>query len=351
MRRRTTAQPHVTTSVVLPAAAGATSALDRAVRVAGRQLRRPCAMLAVGRDDVRRITGDGRVPAHDTARALARATSPALVADGDRSWFGVGVDLRAPRAAGALVCEGVDATMENAEALRDLGSLVSSLVRSERHAERTAAARELLATAAHDLRSPLAVLRVGLDTLTAPDHAVPPAQRSRIGRMATRQADRMATMLDQLLTLDGVGTADTSTEVDLQLLVAHVLESNRLVHGMADLSLRLPEADEPIVVTGNEDLLARLLSNLIGNAALHGGPHVEVAIGRDGGRAVITVDDDGPGMPAGTALDGGAAARADGHGLGLLICMKVVARHGGTIEHRPLPAGGTRLLVQLPLHR
>jgi signal transduction histidine kinase len=110
-------------------------------------------------------------------------------------------------------------------------------------------------------------------------------------------------------------------------------------------------------VRGSGAQLARLVRNLLDNAARHARGHVAVSVEARDGEVVLTVDDDGPGIPADerarvfdrfTRLDEGRARDAGGVGLGLPVVRAVVERHAGTVTVEDAPIGGARFVVTLP---
>jgi len=110
-------------------------------------------------------------------------------------------------------------------------------------------------------------------------------------------------------------------------------------------------------VRGDRAALSRALRNLVDNAARHARSAVAVGVAADGAEAVVTVDDDGPGVPAGerervferfTRLDEGRARGAGGAGLGLALVRAVAQAHGGTARVLEAPLGGARFELRLP---
>ena len=110
------------------------------------------------------------------------------------------------------------------------------------------------------------------------------------------------------------------------------------------------------MVDGARDELHRLALNLIENALRHtpSGTHVHAALGRDGGDVVLTVEDDGPGIPdelRSRLFERFVRGRGDsggGSGLGLSIVRAVALSHDGSVEAERAPSGGARFVVRLP---
>ena len=113
-------------------------------------------------------------------------------------------------------------------------------------------------------------------------------------------------------------------------------------------------------VSGHADQLARVVGNLLDNAARFARSSVQLALTTDGHTARLVVDDDGPGIAAHdrervferfTRLDQSRARDVGGAGLGLALAKGIIERHGGTIRIDDSPLGGARAVVELPLAR
>jgi signal transduction histidine kinase len=113
----------------------------------------------------------------------------------------------------------------------------------------------------------------------------------------------------------------------------------------------------PTTVTGSREQLARVVTNLVDNAARHAQHRVAVGVTGDGRRVRLTVDDDGPGVPEGdrervferfTRLDDARARDAGGAGLGLAVVRSIAERHRGTAFVETSTLGGARAVLDLP---
>lgn len=327
--------------------------LVRLTRLGHALLGRPVQVVAVSRTATALLaTTPSDAPAVPTgvARRLATAEG-AITVDhaGDVSWSGASVGAWGR---GIMVCLCAHAVPDGGRtraALTDLAALASDVLRLDAAQRDADGLRELLGTASHDLRNPLSVLRAGLETLTLHADDLPPGQGERIAELAVRQARRMGGMIDGLLSLHGLEAEADHEPLDLRTLAEDALEAGRLSHELVELRRLAPLPDEPVMVRGVPDLLARLLTNLVTNAAVHGGGHVWVGLSADDTTAVLRVEDDGPGMPGDSGLDTGQRAdRAGGHGLGLVIANRIVGHHGGTIAHWDRDGGGTVIEIRLP---
>lgn len=213
--------------------------------------------------------------------------------------------------------------------------------------------REFVGDASHELRSPLAALQTELDVALAhPDGELPAMVLARM----SRQTERMGRLLDGLLFLaradEGASQARYGP-VDLDELV--LAEAGRLRAAGATVTVAGPDA---VRIDGSRSELTRLLRNLGDNAAAHARSTVTLGLTVQDQQAVLSVADDGPGVPAAdreriferfTRLDAARARTADGGGagLGLAICRQIVQRHHGQIT--VVAGAGARFVVRLPV--
>jgi len=202
------------------------------------------------------------------------------------------------------------------------------------------AQRTLLASASHELRSPLARLRVALELMGADR----PDLRERVARDVAELDD----LIEELLLasrLEAVEQLDRREDVDLLGLVAE-----EAARSTAEVSGR------PVVVKGDAKLLRRLVRNLLENAARYGAPPVEAMVDEADGRARLRVCDRGPGVPEREreqifAPFYRASSRPSGEGgsgLGLALVRQIARRHGGEARCLPRDGGGSCFEVDLP---
>jgi len=205
--------------------------------------------------------------------------------------------------------------------------------------------RQFVADAAHELRSPLAVLRARLEI--APPQALTAEALTDVDRI-----QRLTTDLLLLARLDADEPAEHE-EVDLGQVAAE--EASR-ARSRTEVGVSLDISSE-IVVHGSSDQLRRVVANLVDNAVRHARTAVVVRLVRCGDDAVLEVDDDGPGIPLDhreavfdrfTRLDEARARDAGGSGLGLAIVRDIAARHGGTVAVVGGPAGAP-LRASIPM--
>ena len=217
------------------------------------------------------------------------------------------------------------------------------------------ATRRFAADAGHELRTPLTGLRANLDALARnPD--LPAGEREALLAEMTAEQERMVHLLAGLQALARGEAAETLAREDVELseVVDGALFGARRRH--PDVRFELGEEDGDAVVHGWGDGLRLMLDNLLDNAALHGRPggDVRVSLQREGGRAVLAVEDDGPGVAddeRAALLEPfarGTGATGPGTGLGLAIVAQQVALHDGELTLGESALGGLGVRVRLP---
>ena len=218
--------------------------------------------------------------------------------------------------------------------------------------------RQFVADASHELRTPLAATAAYAELFErgARDH---PDDLERAMSGIRSETARMSELVEDLLLLAQLdeGRPLAESPVDLAELAASAVEAARFVQ--ADRVVRL-RVDDVVVVTGDAGRLRQVIDNLIGNVRVHTPPGVEcqVTVYRDGDLAIVTVSDDGPGLPDGDTdkafdrfhrADSSRTRASGGAGLGLAIVRAIVEAHGGTVRMSSAGAVGTTVTVQLPL--
>jgi signal transduction histidine kinase len=206
--------------------------------------------------------------------------------------------------------------------------------------------KSLLANASHELRSPLARIRMGLE-LMDPDAS--PRTRDEI----TRNIAELDQLIDEILLASRLDARETDIgtfePVDLTGLAAE--ETAR-----AGAELDAAESEQVLVVQGVAKLLRRALRNLLENARRYSGGPVTVSVTRRGGQAVVRVCDRGPGVPEAERERifepfyrlKGASEREGGVGLGLALVRSIAQRHHGSAHCEANPGGGACFVLVLP---
>jgi signal transduction histidine kinase len=253
---------------------------------------------------------------------------------------------------------------DEVRALADAFAGMTQRIESQaaREQQQVADHREMMASVAHDLRTPLTALHGHLEVL-AGEVAPDPGRRGAVLQAALAQSRKVSRLSQQLFEL----AALQSTE---QVLHRERFSLDDLV---TDAVQKFELSDTPALVTlhgvppgrlelnGDLQLIERALTNLIDNAVRHapGNQAVRVSLRREGEQAQIVVEDAGPGLPEelhqrldqGVSLRDPPIKRSSGGigGLGLAIAQRVAVLHGGSLRPLPAPRGGTRLCLALPL--
>jgi len=260
----------------------------------------------------------------------------------------------------ALGPAGADEVRALADAFADMKQRIES--HAAREQRLMADHREMMASVAHDLRTPLTALHGHLEVL-AGEVAPDPGRRGAVLQAALAQSRKVSRLSQQLFEL----AALQSTE---QVLHRERFSLDDLV---TDAVQKFELGDTPALVTlhgvppgrleldGDLQLIERALTNLIDNAVRHapGNQAVRVSLRREGEQAEIVIEDAGPGLPEelhqrldrGLSLRDPPIKRSSGGigGLGLAIAQRVAVLHGGSLRPLPAPRGGTRLCLALPL--
>jgi two-component system OmpR family sensor kinase len=239
---------------------------------------------------------------------------------------------------------------ELARLARSINAMAASLQQA-RQAE-----REFLLSVSHDLRTPLTAIGGWAEALA--DGAAPdPAAAGETIRAASSRLDRLVRDLLDLARLRARAfTLDLAT-VDLREVASGTLDGFRPELEDSGLTVAIDVPAEPVLVDGDADRLAQVVANLVDNAGRHADTRLRVEVRAGGDRALLAVEDDGPGIPAAERplvferLHGGTrpAARAGtGTGLGLAIVRELARAMGGDVIAEAAPSGGARLVVMLP---
>jgi signal transduction histidine kinase len=206
--------------------------------------------------------------------------------------------------------------------------------------------RSLLANASHELRSPLARLKMAVSMI----EDVPASQREALKREIHANVGELDALVEEVLLasrLDASAAPQPGADT-LDLLALAAEEAARL---------QVPAEGQSVVVTGDERLLRRALRNLLENAQRYGGAEIVVHVQRAAdGRAEVCVCDRGPGVPEACRERifeaffrlPGHAERAGGVGLGLSLVRQIAERHGGSVRCEPRDGGGSCFRLSLP---
>lgn len=276
---------------------------------------------------------------------LSRATLVAAATDGEDRWFGTATDIH-------------DRVLADAGRRETAERLAAALTAADRAIE---ARDHLAATVAHDLRTPLGVLR-GTMALLRQSVDDPGPRRDAFFARIDRQIGKMEKLLVELLDLGSLHAGHHLSlhraEVDLAALARRTVDE----HARSASTHRFEVSTRRDVVgRWDPERLERVLDNLLSNAVKYSpeGSRVEVVVDRTGdvadARAVVEVSDEGIGLPddASSIFDafvrGTDVGDVPGTGLGLASVRQIVEEHGGEVRAARRSTGGSTFTVVLPV--
>ena len=216
--------------------------------------------------------------------------------------------------------------------------------------------RQFTANAAHELRTPLALMQVQLDLYHSNSHPGNDADTVQMIKMVTEQNDRLNKMVKTLLDMSELQTVGRDDEIVLDALVDEVLEDlEPLAEGK---NIRLIGKCKDITMVGSDILIYRLVYNLVENAIKynHSGGQVTVTADRKEKHVYLSVEDTGAGIPEELKervfepffrVDKSRSRELGGVGLGLALVREIVRVHDGSITVKSNPSGGTIFEVVL----
>ena len=218
-----------------------------------------------------------------------------------------------------------------------------------------AAQRQFTGNAAHELRTPLALMQAQLELFSA-EHADVTPETAAFLSLLQEQTERMAQMTKILLEMSELRTVPCDDRVELAPMIEEIFTD---LAPLAESKCIALEADGGAVLTGSDPLLYRLLFNLTENAIRYGRPDgaVRIAVSEADGNVQIRVRDHGPGIPEAYResvfqpffrVDKSRSRAHGGVGLGLSLVWEIAALHGGTVQIERSGADGTVMLVTLP---
>lgn len=226
----------------------------------------------------------------------------------------------------------------------------------DRLSESFATQRQFSGNAAHELRTPLAIMQTKLE-LFAAEHKNMEGDTAELVRSQAEQLDRLSKLVHTLLEMSNLSSAPRSDRIELAPLVDEIITDLAPLASQNDITM---EQDcDNVVITGSDALIYRLVFNLIENAVKYNrqGGSVSVSVHKENNNAIVCVSDTGCGIPEECResifqpffrVDKSRSRQMGGVGLGLALVHDIAVLHGGSVRAEPGNKSGTVFIVTLP---
>lgn len=226
----------------------------------------------------------------------------------------------------------------------------------DRLSESFAMQRQFSGNAAHELRTPLAIMQTKLE-LFAAEHKNMEGDTAELVRSQAEQLDRLSRLVHTLLEMSNLSSAPRSDRIELAPLVEEIITDLTPLASQNDITM---EQDcDNVVITGSDALIYRLVFNLIENAVKYNrrGGSVSVSVHKENSDVVVRVSDTGCGIPEQYResifqpffrVDKSRSRQMGGVGLGLALVHEIAVLHGGSVRAEPGNKVGTVFIVTLP---
>ncbi len=268
----------------------------------------------------------------------------------------------APDAAARPRCDARDSDVL-LSLLEDLDGMARELERANRRLEELDELKsEFVATVSHELKTPVTSILGSVENLLDGLHGELVPDQQQALDVVRRNADRLARLILNLLDLSRIESGELAlrrAQVDLREPVALACRQLESIRGHRDVRRTTDLPDQPVVGEVDPDRLVQVVTNLFDNALRFARGEARLQLTTDGQEAVLVVEDDGPGIPAGSLeaiferFSGPRIASEGSHmGIGLSIVRGIVEAEGGRVwaENRA-GGGGARFVARFPLSR
>jgi len=237
-----------------------------------------------------------------------------------------------------VAVEGKDEVADLASSFNEAAQRIEDLITSN---------RSLLANASHELRSPLARLKMAVSIMGD----MPPARAAQLKQEIHEDIRELDALVEEVLLASRLDARSDIERQPVDLLGMATEEASR-VGAQVEVAPGFPNTP----YQADDRLLRRAVRNLLENAKRYGGPDIELALVQRPNWLDISVSDRGPGVPP-EQRDRifepfyrlpGHAEHAGGVGLGLSLVRQIALRHGGTVRCEAREGGGSRFVITLP---
>jgi len=235
-----------------------------------------------------------------------------------------------------------------ANAFNSMANRIQDLIRSH---------KELTHSVSHELRTPLARLRFSMEMVASADE---PDKREKHLEGMRRDVDELDLLVSELLTYARLDKSyrPRMEQIDLGTWLTDLAAVLEAENSKADIECRPSSPNPEVPMLASPQFLERALRNLVQNAVRHTNSRIRITLMAVDDKAIIHVDDDGPGIPLAdrqrifepfVQLDAHNNPDLPGYGLGLSIVHRVAKWHGGSVTVSEAPIGGARLSLILPI--
>jgi signal transduction histidine kinase len=220
----------------------------------------------------------------------------------------------------------------------------------------------LISNITHELKTPISTVNVALEALQSFKADNDSARRQEYLGIAQSEIQRLAMLVDKVLTTSGLGNSDFKLKIekfDLNELVKQVLDTLKFQFGKISAKVNMHTSGEDFMIEADKLHITGVIHNLMDNALKYGGQHpvIDLNLSQQNGKITIIVTDHGLGIPVEYQdkifdkffrVPSGNTHNIKGHGLGLSYVAEVVREHGGTIHVKSAAGKGSTFTVILP---
>lgn len=219
--------------------------------------------------------------------------------------------------------------------------------------------RQFTGSAAHELRTPLAIMQAQLELYNSTEHQENDADTAEVIKMVTEQTERLSSLVGTLLDMSELQTVERSDNIEVNSLIDEVVADLEPLAEKRNIEL-VADADEcDIYIMGSDILIYRMIYNLTENAIKYNKDNGKVRISayKDNSSVIILVEDTGHGIPCEYRekifepffrVDKSRSRELGGVGLGLALVREIVRLHGGGVSVKKSGKEGTVLEIELP---